>query len=61
MSDKYAYIKCPHFVSFRDDYEDELEPWELGFCRCNEIENEICFADQKKCNIFLKLKRKEDE
>ena len=26
---------CIYFDSFRDSYEDELEPDDQGFCRCN--------------------------
>lgn len=42
-------ISCKYFISYADEYEDELEPYELG--RCNKDIAEMV-GEETVCDMY---------
>ena len=54
MSDKDKRIcgTCKYYVSWQDDYEDPLEPWDFGYCDLYERAEKCVAYDDEACDKY---------
>jgi len=46
---------CKYYESYRDAYEDELEPDDEGFCRGNDKKDYHTFGTDEACEYYTKM------
>jgi len=47
-------LRCIHFRSFEDIYEDDLEPFEIGWCYHPDSPSYEIASDEVSCDKFEK-------